>query len=79
MLNRRGFDQAMNEVLTQRAPVGLTHCLTILDIDHFKRVNDTHGHPIGDAVIESIGQVLCHVARGPMCLPSALAARNSPC
>jgi diguanylate cyclase len=34
------------------------HCLVMLDIDHFKKVNDTHGHVMGDRVIQALGEVL---------------------
>ena len=63
--NRRGFDDAMREVLAAPPPAGMTHCLMIIDIDHFKRVNDTYGHPVGDTVIQTIGQVLARVAGAP--------------
>jgi len=33
-------------------------CLLLIDIDHFKQVNDTFGHPIGDSVIQGVSQVL---------------------
>ena len=63
--NRKGFDDALREVLATQPPSGLAHCLVIIDVDHFKRVNDTHGHPVGDMVIETIGQLLTKVANGP--------------
>jgi diguanylate cyclase len=69
--NRKGFDQALREALATQPPTGLTPCLVILDIDHFKRVNDTHGHPVGDSVIETLGQTLSRFADDP----NMLAAR----
>jgi diguanylate cyclase len=69
--NRKGFDEALREALAAPPVNGLTTCLIILDIDHFKRVNDTHGHPVGDTVIETLGQTLARVANGP----NVLAAR----
>lgn len=60
--NRKGFDQALAEMLGSRPPDGSAHCLVLFDIDHFKRVNDTYGHPVGDTVIASVGQVLAHIA-----------------
>lgn len=52
--NVRRFDAAMNEVLAKKG----TMSLCIIDIDHFKQVNDTYGHPEGDAILKQLGQLL---------------------
>jgi diguanylate cyclase len=65
VLNRRGFDERLSAMLEQLPPKGSQHCLIMLDIDHFKRVNDTHGHLMGDRVIEGLGAVLRSVPAEP--------------
>jgi diguanylate cyclase len=63
LLNRKGFDERLAQVLAEPAPEGRRHCLAILDLDHFKRINDSHGHLVGDTVIQVMGQVLARVVR----------------
>ena len=65
VLNRRGFDERLHAMLAQPPARGTQHCLIMLDIDHFKRVNDTHGHPVGDKVLEGLGAVLRSVPPEP--------------
>lgn len=48
------IDSEMNRSLRHGSPVALL----MLDIDHFKRINDSFGHPAGDSVLRSFGQVL---------------------
>jgi diguanylate cyclase len=63
LANRRAFDDEMQrrfaEWQRRRTPLALM----ILDIDHFKLFNDSHGHPAGDAVLRSVGIVLEKTAR----------------
>lgn len=58
VLNRKGFDQELASLLEQPLLPEREHCLIMLDIDHFKKVNDTHGHVMGDKVIQALGEVL---------------------
>lgn len=55
--NRRGFDRAVQEFLTQEARQDGV-ALLLADIDHFKQINDTHGHLLGDRVLRVIAQTL---------------------
>ena len=55
--NRRAFEAKQRE-LFRTAQDGWVHSLLILDIDHFKHVNDTYGHDAGDALIVQFGKVL---------------------
>ncbi|SFO40375.1 GGDEF domain-containing protein [Sphingomonas sp. OK281] len=52
--NRRAFEEALAERGTHGGP----HCLAVCDIDRFKRVNDLHGHAVGDRVLTAIGQTI---------------------
>jgi diguanylate cyclase len=58
ILNRKGFDQKMAALLEQSPAEGQSHCLVMFDIDHFKKVNDAHGHVMGDRVIRGLGEIL---------------------
>lgn len=63
-LNRRGFTDAANAVLDASMP-GTTNALLIVDIDNFKAVNDTYGHPAGDVVITTVVARVSERCRGP--------------
>ena len=54
MLNRRALDQRLHELTAQAQITGLPVAVIIGDIDHFKRVNDEHGHATGDAVLVEV-------------------------
>jgi len=58
LLNRRGFDQAIRTAMFQRKNEQLWHTLLLLDLDHFKAINDTSGHEVGDRILSQVAQGL---------------------
>ena len=63
--NRRGLDEAVRKAEADVESTGLGGaCLIILDIDHFKRCNDSYGHLFGDKVIRVVGQILANNVKG---------------
>lgn len=58
LANRRLFDTAIRDAADLAVRDQSPLCLLMLDIDHFKQFNDTHGHPVGDNVLRLVGKVL---------------------
>lgn len=64
LANRKGFSTAINEAIANAAETKEPLTLLMADIDHFKRVNDTHGHLLGDKVIQFLGATLKKQIKG---------------
>lgn len=62
-LNRRGFQQQLRRELARAARTQTDVAIVALDLDHFKLVNDTYGHLVGDQVIMETGELLRANAR----------------
>lgn len=56
--NRKAFDDYISRSIELHTLLGKPGCLMMVDMDHFKGINDTHGHPIGDAAIRQIANCL---------------------
>lgn len=56
--NRRAFDAKIEELFIGYRKGGKSFVLAIIDIDHFKKINDTYGHPAGDEVLRQISSIL---------------------
>jgi diguanylate cyclase (GGDEF)-like protein len=63
--NRRRFDAALAEEVQRSQRHGTTLALLLVDIDHFKRYNDHHGHPEGDRALQAVAALLARQARRP--------------
>jgi len=61
--NRRAFDEALEIELARARRYDQPLGLVMLDVDHFKRFNDTHGHQAGDRALAAVGTVLRHRGR----------------
>lgn len=62
-LNRRGFYEAAGPLLAAAQRKSLPLAVLMMDIDHFKKVNDTYGHAEGDAVLKQLGSHLLKARR----------------
>lgn len=58
LANRRAFDRRMIESWEEASEMGLVLAVILIDIDHFKRLNDRFGHLYGDRVLQRVGRLL---------------------
>lgn len=58
LYNRRHFEDMINKELAHSARHNASCSLMIMDIDHFKNINDTYGHAVGDEVLRCVAQVI---------------------
>lgn len=61
--NRRRFQLSLTKMVAQAQQTAAPLSLAMLDVDHFKTVNDVHGHPIGDRVLLAVAQKLAKAVR----------------
>lgn len=78
LLNRRSMTEECTELLALAAPQQKSVALLVLDIDHFKTVNDINGHMIGDALLKVVSETIeAHVP--PMALTARLGGDEFAC
>jgi diguanylate cyclase len=56
--NRRAFDMALERSVSMATLFERPLCLMMIDVDHFKSINDRHGHPVGDRVLRALSDAL---------------------
>ncbi|QHT56209.1 diguanylate cyclase [Cellulomonas sp. H30R-01] len=61
--NRRALGQRLAEAVDDAGRTGRPLSMVLVDVDHFKAVNDSHGHAVGDAVLAAVGRELAAATR----------------
>ena len=64
LFNRRTFDRELERLMADYQETAKPFSAAVLDIDHFKRFNDTYGHQIGDDVLRIVGQIIKKGVKG---------------
>ena len=72
LANRRRFESHLAHVFPAAARGGLTLVLGIVDVDHFKRFNDRHGHAAGDAALCAVARAISALSRRPLDLAARI-------
>jgi diguanylate cyclase len=62
--NRRGFEEKLARAIDGANQTATDVCLIMADIDHFKKINDTHGHPVGDNVLRMVASTIKETIKG---------------
>jgi diguanylate cyclase len=64
LANRRSFDASLRTAAQQAVERNAPLALLMIDLDHFKRFNDTYGHPVGDKILRLVGALLVDQIKG---------------
>ena len=70
LLNRATFMRQFEEELQKQQRTQRPCCVLMCDVDHFKKVNDSYGHPAGDLVLVTMGALLKSATRFPVDVPA---------
>ncbi len=65
MMNRRGITVALLDAMAQSERYNTPLCVAMADLDHFKPINDTHGHKAGDRILTELAGILSDALRMP--------------